>query len=99
MPYDVRKAHPYLVYDRLDFDVPVGHKGDNYDRYYVRMREMDESVYMMRQLSEMLQAPALPVGAGGFLHLALVFGELGAEVEGVFPVEGVFGVGHVEVSV
>ena len=38
----------------LDFEVPVGIKGDNYDRYYVRMREMDESRHMIRQLIDML---------------------------------------------
>jgi len=57
VPRDLRKDTPYLAYADLDFDVPVGIKGDNYDRYYVRMREMDESVYMMRQLSEMLRSP------------------------------------------
>ena len=36
--YDVRKASPYMLYDRFDFEVPVGIKGDNYDRYFVRMR-------------------------------------------------------------
>jgi len=51
---DLRKDAPYLAYAELDFDVPVGINGDNYDRYYVRMREMDESVYMIRQLIEML---------------------------------------------
>jgi NADH-quinone oxidoreductase subunit D len=58
-PRDLRKDTPYLAYAELDFDVPVGIKGDNYDRYYVRMREMDESVYMMRQLMDML--PAGPI--------------------------------------
>jgi NADH-quinone oxidoreductase subunit D len=53
-PRDLRKDAPYLAYAELDFDVPVGIKGDNYDRYYVRMREMDESVYMIRQLVDML---------------------------------------------
>ncbi len=57
MACDLRKDTPYLAYAELDFDVPVGIKGDNYDRYYVRMREMDESVYMMRQLSEKLGEP------------------------------------------
>ena len=56
---DLRRDTPYLAYAELDFDVPVGIKGDNYDRYFVRMREMDESVYMMRQLMEML--PAGPI--------------------------------------
>ncbi|HWZ71996.1 MAG TPA: NADH dehydrogenase (quinone) subunit D [Casimicrobiaceae bacterium] len=51
---DLRKDAPYLAYGELDFDVPVGIKGDNYDRYYVRMREMDESVYMIRQLIDLL---------------------------------------------
>jgi NADH-quinone oxidoreductase subunit D len=60
-PRDLRKDMPYLAYGELDFDVPVGIKGDNYDRYYVRMREMDESVYMIRQLMEML--PAGPINA------------------------------------
>jgi NADH-quinone oxidoreductase subunit D len=51
---DTRKDTPYLAYADLDFDVPVGILGDNYDRYVVRMREMDESVYMIRQLVDML---------------------------------------------
>jgi NADH-quinone oxidoreductase subunit D len=51
---DLRKDLPYLAYAELDFEVPVGIKGDNYDRYYVRMREMDESVHMIRQLVDML---------------------------------------------
>jgi NADH-quinone oxidoreductase subunit D len=51
---DLRRTRPYLAYAELDFDVPVGIAGDNYDRYFVRMREMDESVYMMRQLAQML---------------------------------------------
>jgi NADH-quinone oxidoreductase subunit D len=59
VPRDLRKDMPYLAYSELDFEVPVGIKGDNYDRYYVRMREMDESVHMMRQLAQMLQSPAL----------------------------------------
>ena len=46
---DIRKDAPYLAYQDLDFEVPVGIQGDNYDRYYVRMREMDESVSMVRQ--------------------------------------------------
>ena len=58
LPRDLRKDTPYLLYGELDFDVPVGLLGDNYDRYFVRMREMDESVYMMRQLAELLQTPA-----------------------------------------
>jgi NADH-quinone oxidoreductase subunit D len=54
VPRDLRKDTPYLAYAELDFEVPVGIKGDNYDRYYVRMREIDESAHMIRQLVDML---------------------------------------------
>ena len=47
--YDLRKAHPYLVYDQLDFDVPYGEVGDCYDRYLVRMEEMRQSVSLLDQ--------------------------------------------------
>ena len=47
--YDVRKAEPYLVYDRLEFDVPLGSRGDTYDRYMVRMLEMEQSMRIVRQ--------------------------------------------------
>jgi len=54
-PRDLRKDTPYLAYPELDFEVPVGIKGDNYDRYYVRMREIDESAHMIRQLIDRLE--------------------------------------------
>ena len=54
VPRDLRKDTPYLADAELDFEVPVGIKGDNYDRYYVRMREIDESAHMIRQLVDML---------------------------------------------
>jgi NADH-quinone oxidoreductase subunit D len=57
--YDVRKAKPYWVYDRMDFDVPVGQNGDNYDRYLMRMEELKQSEKMVRQA--MRQLPAGPV--------------------------------------
>ncbi len=47
--YDVRKAHPYLVYDRMDFEVPIGERGDNYDRFNVRFREMYQSKRIIEQ--------------------------------------------------
>lgn len=47
--YDVRKAHPYLVYDRLDFDVPVGTVGDNWDRFLVRLEEIRQSARIIEQ--------------------------------------------------
>jgi NADH-quinone oxidoreductase subunit D len=48
-PYDVRKAAPYLVYDRVEFDVPVGAHGDNFDRFLMRMEEMRQSDRIVRQ--------------------------------------------------
>lgn len=47
--YDVRKNCPYSVYDRFDFDIPVGTAGDNYDRYLCRMEEMEQSIRIVEQ--------------------------------------------------
>ncbi len=47
--YDVRKAQPYCVYDRLDFEVPLGTHGDVYDRYLVRMEEMRQAIRIILQ--------------------------------------------------
>ena len=49
--YDVRKARPYAVYDRLDFEVPIGTHGDVYDRFLVRMEEMRQSLKLITQAS------------------------------------------------
>jgi len=65
IPYDVRKASPYLVYDRLTFDVPVGENGDNYDRYSVRMREMEQSLRLLEQVSALIPDAAPLAGGAG----------------------------------
>jgi NADH-quinone oxidoreductase subunit D len=52
--YDLRKAHPYLIYQQMDFEVPVGSVGDCYDRYLVRMEEMRQSVRIIRQCLDTL---------------------------------------------
>jgi NADH-quinone oxidoreductase subunit D len=57
--YDVRKAHPYLVYNEFDFEIPTGQNGDSYDRYSVRMREMEQSLRIIEQAITKL--PAGPV--------------------------------------
>ena len=57
--YDVRKAAPYLVYDRLDFTVPTGTRGDNYDRFAVRLAEIEQSIRIIGQALE--QIPEGPV--------------------------------------
>ncbi len=52
--YDVRKDHPYCLYDRMEFDVPVGTRGDCYDRFMVRMIEMRQSLKIVRQCFDQL---------------------------------------------
>jgi len=52
--YDVRKAHPYLVYDRFDFDVPVGTRGDNWDRFMVRIEEIRQSIRILEQATKQM---------------------------------------------
>ncbi len=50
VPYDVRRAHPYDLYDTVDWEVPVLYGGDVYDRYRIRMLEIRESLKIIRQL-------------------------------------------------
>ncbi|TMA54643.1 MAG: NADH-quinone oxidoreductase subunit D [Deltaproteobacteria bacterium] len=60
VPYDVRKAQPYLVYDRMNFVVPTGTKGDNYDRFMVRMAELEQSMRIIEQaLAEIPDGPIM----------------------------------------
>jgi NADH-quinone oxidoreductase subunit D len=55
--WDLRKAQPYECYEELDFDIPVGKNGDNYDRQVIRMEEMRQSVRIMRQCIDKLRGP------------------------------------------
>ncbi len=58
IPWDIRKSQPYEVYDRMDFEIPVGTKGDCYDRIMVRIEEVRQSARIMKQcLNEMPDGP------------------------------------------
>src|SRR5215203_1766857 len=55
--WDLRKAQPYECYSELEFDIPVGKNGDNYDRQLIRMEEMRQSIRIMKQCLEKLRIP------------------------------------------
>ncbi|MEE2722541.1 MAG: NADH-quinone oxidoreductase subunit D [Pseudomonadota bacterium] len=59
VPWDLRKSQPYDVYDRMDFDIPIGKNGDCFDRYLVRVEEMRQSLRIMKQCVE--EMPGGPV--------------------------------------
>jgi len=61
LKFDLRKDEPYSIYDRFDFNVPVGQNGDCYDRYLVRLAEIRESVKIVLQaLDQMPEGPIMP---------------------------------------
>ncbi len=63
--FDLRKASPYWVYDRIDFDVPVGSRGDNYDRYLVRLEEMEQSMRIIEKAFALMKEGSIRVDAQG----------------------------------
>jgi len=71
VPYDVRKFRPYDAYDEVQFEVPVGERGDTYDRYKVRMKELRQSNWIIKQcldkLKEVEGEPVLAEGAPDLL--------------------------------
>jgi len=84
--WDIRKADPYSVYDRFDFDIPTGTVGDVYDRYRVRIEEMRQSVRILEQAIEQLppgdvctKVPNLirPPKGEAYGHIEASTGELG----------------------
>ncbi len=81
IPYDVRRADPYSIYDRLDFDVAVRYNGDIYDRYLIRVDEMRQSVRILQQVVR--DIPDGPIMAGKPVYQVRVPpGEAYGRVEG-----------------
>ena len=80
VPWDLRKAEPYCVYDRMKFEVPVGRNGDVYDRFMVRLEETRQSVRIIRQA--MAAIPDGPHKTDIPLALRPPAGEVYGRVEG-----------------
>lgn len=68
--HDIRRAEPYSIYDRFEFDIPVGTNGDVYDRLVVRLEEMKQSVRIVEQALE--QMPEGPIMAEGMKRILRV---------------------------
>ena len=84
--WDIRKVDPYSVYDRFEFDIPLGSVGDSYDRYRVRVQEMRQSVRIIRQAMEQLPEGEVwnrmplrlrPPAGEAYAHIEAPRGELG----------------------
>jgi NADH-quinone oxidoreductase subunit D len=78
--WDIRKADPYCGYEQYDFDIPIGYRGDSYDRFIVRLEEMRQSVKIIKQALDGL--PGGPHSTQVPLALRPPAGEAYARVEG-----------------
>ena len=65
--YDIRKAEPYGVYDKVDWEVPIGKNGDTYDRYWIRMEEMGQSARIIAQCLDQLPSGAIMAEAPQYI--------------------------------
>jgi NADH-quinone oxidoreductase subunit D len=89
LPHDVRRAEPYSVYDRFDFEIPTGTTGDAYDRMFVRLEEMKQSVRICEQALAGL--PGGPIMASGLKRtMRIPAGEVYMRVEGPRGEYGVY---------
>ncbi len=80
LAHDIRRAEPYSIYDRFEFDIPTGRQGDVYDRIVVRLEEMKESVHIVEQALQ--QMPEGPIMAEGMKRILRVpAGEIYMRVE------------------
>lgn len=65
--YDIRKAEPYSIYDRFDFEIPLLHNSDIYDRYAIRMLEARQSIRILKQALEQIEPGEIMGGKGGYI--------------------------------
>jgi NADH-quinone oxidoreductase subunit D len=79
--YDVRKAAPYSGYERFDFEVPVGTKGDNYDRFLVRFNEIEQSMRIVEQA--LADLPGGPVQVDDPLYVLPAKSDVYGSIEGL----------------
>jgi len=81
VPYDIRRADPYSIYDRFEFDVAVRYHGDIYDRYLIRMDEMRQSIRILQQVVNDLPAGPIQEGKPQY-QVRVPAGEAYGRVEG-----------------
>jgi len=88
LPFDLRKAKPYGIYDRFEFDIPTLDNGDSYDRFVIRLLEIEQSVRIIRQAMEKL--PDGPVMAKVPRAIKLPKGEVYHQIEGAKGILGYY---------
>ncbi|OIQ59850.1 NADH-quinone oxidoreductase subunit 4 [Moorella thermoacetica] len=88
LPFDLRKARPYGIYDRFEFDIPTLNNGDSYDRFVIRLLEMEQSARIIRQAMD--QLPEGPVQAKVPRVIKLPRGEVYHQIEGAKGILGFY---------
>ncbi len=81
VPYDVRRADPYSIYERLEFDVVVANHGDIFDRYFVRIEEMRQSIRILKQVLNDMPGGSIQTGKPQY-QVRVPAGEAYGRVEG-----------------
>ncbi|MFH1909563.1 MAG: NADH-quinone oxidoreductase subunit D [Chloroflexota bacterium] len=81
VPYDIRRADPYSIYDRFEFDVVVRQNGDIYDRYMLRLEEMRQSVRIIQQAAKGIPEGAIQTGKPQY-QVRVPAGEVYGRIEG-----------------
>ena len=89
LAYDIRKAQPYSIYPRLNFEIPIGNTGDVFDRYFVRIAEIYQSVKIIEQCLEQIQ-PGIILNPNLPKNLRIDSGECYMPTEGTKGEYGIF---------